>query len=97
LIHDSIQDADYSKLGYMILQAMGKRPDEGKITLSDEVGAKGAESPRTSRSVIRYSRPMREKSSNSNGMYFLVKVWHFPTNCLLSSTPPIPGQMDYFV
>jgi basic membrane protein A len=42
LIYGSIQDADYSTLGYMTAQAMAKRPEVGKTAFSEKVGAPDA-------------------------------------------------------
>jgi len=42
LIYGSIQDADYSTLGYMAVQNMAKRPDVGKAAFSEKVGAPDA-------------------------------------------------------
>jgi len=42
LINGSIQDADYSTLGYMAVQKMAKRPDVGKSVFSEKIGAQDA-------------------------------------------------------
>jgi basic membrane protein A len=42
LIYGSIQDADYSTLGYMTVQTMAKRADVGKTAFSEKVGAPDA-------------------------------------------------------
>lgn len=42
IIYGSIQDADYSTLGYMTLQTVAKRPDVGRTAFSEKVGAPDA-------------------------------------------------------
>ncbi|MCK4515526.1 MAG: BMP family ABC transporter substrate-binding protein, partial [Spirochaetaceae bacterium] len=43
LIYGSIQDADYSTLGYVTVQALNRRPDVGRSAFSEKVGASDAE------------------------------------------------------